>query len=118
MSKTEEKWCYALRAAEDEPYSDDYVVSIFQTQEAAESEKKRLEDLDKEKCERYNSIKEEQLKYEDYIYQNDLDGTPDCGVMEKARHFGVTPSRVQEVLDEPYYYPYVYRITKENYIER
>lgn len=118
MSKTEEKWCYALRMAEDEPYGDDYVLSIYKTREAAESEKKRLEELEKQKEKRYNSISDEMSKYEDYIYENNLDGTPDCGVMETAKHFGVTPSRVQEVLNEPYYYPYIYWITKENYIER
>lgn len=118
MNKTEEKWCYALRAAEDEPYSDDYVVSIFRTEEAVESEKRHLEKLEKRKRGHYLSIKEEMIKYEDYIYQNNLDDTPDNGVTETARHFGVTPSRVQEILNEPYYYPYVYWITKEKYIER
>ena len=118
MSKKEEQCCYALNIAADEPYSDPVILSIYKTHEAAESEKKRLEELEKEKEEHYNSIKEEQLKYEDYIYQNNLDGTPDNGVMETARHFGVTPSRVQEILNEPYYYPYVYWITKEKYIER
>lgn len=117
MSKTEEKWCYALRMAEDEPFGDDYVVSIYKTEKAAKSEKERLEKLEKEKEEHYNSIKEEQKKYEDYIFLNNLYDTLDNGVTETARHFGVTPSRVQEVLDEPYYYPYVYWITKENYIE-
>lgn len=118
MSKTEEQCCYALNIAADEPYSDPVILSIYKTREAAESEKKRLEELEKQKEERYNSIRDEMSKYEDYIYENNLDGTPDCGVMETAKHFGVLPSRVQEVLNEPYYYPYVYWITKEKYIER
>ena len=114
-----EKTCYVLWMDVDEPYSEfTHIVSVFKTKEAAESEKKYLEEQEEQKEKRYNSIKDEMMKYEDYIYKNDLDDEPDGGVEKTAKHFNVPSERVQEILDEPYFHKYNFWITEQKYINK
>lgn len=114
-----ENTCYVLWTDVDEPYSEfTYIVSVFKTKESAESEKKHLEEQEEQKEKRYNSIKDEMMKYEDYIYQNDLEDEPDGGVDKTAKHFNVPSERVQEILDEPYFHKYNFWITEQNYINK
>ena len=114
-----ENTCYVLWMTDDIQYSElTHIVSVFKTREAAESEKKRQEELDKQNEERYNSIKDEMMKYEEYIYQNNLEDETDGGVEKTAKHFNVPSERVQEILDEPYFHKYNFWITEQKYINK